>query len=106
MIATHAMYHTTTCHPHALSPPCHTANDGATILELMDVENQIGRLMVELSKSQDHEIGDGTTGVCACLSVCSVCVCICVCLPVCASICVCLSVCVCLPVCVCVCLYL
>lgn len=39
------------------------ANDGATILEMMEVENQIGKLMVELSKSQDHEIGDGTTGV-------------------------------------------
>ncbi len=39
------------------------ANDGATILEQMEVENQIGRLLVELSKSQDHEIGDGTTGV-------------------------------------------
>lgn len=38
-------------------------NDGATILELMEVENQIGKLLVELSKSQDHEIGDGTTGV-------------------------------------------
>jgi T-complex protein 1 subunit epsilon len=39
------------------------ANDGATILEMMEVENQIGKLLVELSKSQDHEIGDGTTGV-------------------------------------------
>lgn len=29
----------------------------------MEVQNQIGRLLVELSKSQDHEIGDGTTGV-------------------------------------------
>lgn len=38
-------------------------NDGATILKMMDVENQIARLMVELSKSQDDEIGDGTTGV-------------------------------------------
>ncbi|KAF6254930.1 chaperonin complex component [Scenedesmus sp. NREL 46B-D3] len=38
-------------------------NDGATILEQMEVQNQIGRLLVELSKSQDHEIGDGTTGV-------------------------------------------
>ncbi len=27
------------------------------------MENQIGKLLVELSKSQDHEIGDGTTGV-------------------------------------------
>ena len=38
-------------------------NDGATILQMMDVENQIAKLMVELSKSLDDEIGDGTTGV-------------------------------------------
>ncbi|KAG8009414.1 T-complex protein 1 subunit epsilon [Nibea albiflora] len=38
-------------------------NDGATILGLMDVDHQIAKLMVELSKSQDDEIGDGTTGV-------------------------------------------
>ncbi|KAB2052968.1 hypothetical protein ES319_A12G155900v1 [Gossypium barbadense] len=38
-------------------------NDGATILEHMDVDNQITKLMVELSRSQDYEIGDGTTGV-------------------------------------------
>jgi T-complex protein 1 subunit epsilon len=38
-------------------------NDGATILQEMLIENQIGRLLVELSKSQDDEIGDGTTGV-------------------------------------------
>jgi len=38
-------------------------NDGATILNMMDIDNQIGKLMVELAKSQDDEIGDGTTGV-------------------------------------------
>mmetsp|Transcript_15323 Transcript_15323/g.22937 ORF Transcript_15323/g.22937 Transcript_15323/m.22937 type:complete len:536 (-) Transcript_15323:44-1651(-) len=38
-------------------------NDGATILDEMHVENQVAKLMVELSKSQDNEIGDGTTGV-------------------------------------------
>jgi T-complex protein 1 subunit epsilon len=38
-------------------------NDGATILEQMDVEHEIAKLMVQLSKSQDDEIGDGTTGV-------------------------------------------
>lgn len=38
-------------------------NDGATILEEMDVQHQIGKLLVNLSKSQDDEIGDGTTGV-------------------------------------------
>jgi hypothetical protein len=38
-------------------------NDGATILAQMDVEHQIAKLLVQLSKSQDDEIGDGTTGV-------------------------------------------
>ena len=38
-------------------------NDGATILSKMDVEHQIAKLLVQLSKSQDDEIGDGTTGV-------------------------------------------
>lgn len=38
-------------------------NDGATILNNMDVEHQIAKLMVQLAKSQDDEIGDGTTGV-------------------------------------------
>lgn len=38
-------------------------NDGATILQQMDVEHQIAKLLVQLSRSQDDEIGDGTTGV-------------------------------------------
>ncbi len=38
-------------------------NDGATILAKMHVEHQIAKLIVELSASQDDEIGDGTTGV-------------------------------------------
>lgn len=38
-------------------------NDGATILAQMSVDNEIAKLLVELSKSQDDEIGDGTTGV-------------------------------------------
>ncbi|PHT38147.1 T-complex protein 1 subunit epsilon [Capsicum baccatum] len=38
-------------------------NDGATILEQMDVDNQIAKLMVQWSRSQDYEIGDGTIGV-------------------------------------------
>ncbi|KAF2902844.1 hypothetical protein ILUMI_03338 [Ignelater luminosus] len=38
-------------------------NDGATILKNMDVDHEIGKLLVELSQSQDDEIGDGTTGV-------------------------------------------
>ncbi len=39
------------------------SNDGATILEQMNVEHKVAHLLVELSKSQDNEIGDGTTGV-------------------------------------------
>jgi T-complex protein 1 subunit epsilon len=38
-------------------------NDGATILEKMDVSHHVAKLLVELSKSQDAEIGDGTTGI-------------------------------------------
>lgn len=38
-------------------------NDGATIMKNMDVEHHVAKLMMELSQSQDDEIGDGTTGV-------------------------------------------
>ncbi|KIJ53789.1 hypothetical protein M422DRAFT_222485 [Sphaerobolus stellatus SS14] len=38
-------------------------NDGATILSQMQVDHQIAKLLVQLSRSQDDEIGDGTTGV-------------------------------------------
>merc|ERR1711907_191725 len=38
-------------------------NDGATILQRMEIQNQIAKIMVQLSHSQDNEVGDGTTGV-------------------------------------------
>lgn len=38
-------------------------NDGATMLQKMEVEHQVAKLLVDLSQSQDNEIGDGTTGV-------------------------------------------
>lgn len=38
-------------------------NDGATILQEIQIDSQVAKLMVELSASQDDEIGDGTTGV-------------------------------------------
>mmetsp|Transcript_6056 Transcript_6056/g.6616 ORF Transcript_6056/g.6616 Transcript_6056/m.6616 type:complete len:535 (-) Transcript_6056:35-1639(-) len=38
-------------------------NDGATIMDNMLVKDQVAKLMVDLSKSQDNEIGDGTTSV-------------------------------------------
>ncbi len=36
-------------------------NDGASILEEMNVEHPVAKLMVEIAKSQDKEVGDGTT---------------------------------------------
>lgn len=45
-------------------------NDGATILSQMDVEHQIAKLLVDLSQSQDDEIGDGTTGVVGMIEIC------------------------------------
>merc|ERR1711988_900839 len=38
-------------------------NDGATILQQMEIQNQIAKIMVQLSNSRDNEVGDGTTGV-------------------------------------------
>ena len=38
-------------------------NDGATILKEMDVSHPIAKFVVELAKSQDDEVGDGTTSV-------------------------------------------
>ncbi len=38
-------------------------NDGATILDEIDVEHPSAKIMVELSKAQDNEAGDGTTTV-------------------------------------------
>jgi len=39
-------------------------NDGATILSQMSVYHPTAKMLVELSKSQDIEAGDGTTSVC------------------------------------------
>jgi thermosome len=36
-------------------------NDGVTILEEMNIEHPIGKIMVEISKTQEKEVGDGTT---------------------------------------------
>src|SRR5690348_2989104 len=36
-------------------------NDGATILQEMNVEHPIARIMMEIAKTQDKEVGDGTT---------------------------------------------
>nr|QNO51061.1 thermosome subunit [Methanosarcinales archaeon ANME-1 ERB6] len=36
-------------------------NDGATILKEMDIEHPAAKMMVEIAKTQDNEVGDGTT---------------------------------------------
>ena len=36
-------------------------NDGATILKELDIEHPAAKMVVEVSKTQDNECGDGTT---------------------------------------------
>eukprot|EP00978_Attheya_sp_CCMP212_P037443 scaffold176427_cov44-Attheya_sp.AAC.1 len=38
-------------------------NDGATILQQLEVEHPAARVLVDLAQLQDHEVGDGTTSV-------------------------------------------
>jgi len=37
------------------------SNDGATILSEMSIDHPAGKMMVEVAKTQDDEVGDGTT---------------------------------------------
>ncbi|MBN2066904.1 MAG: TCP-1/cpn60 chaperonin family protein [Candidatus Diapherotrites archaeon] len=37
------------------------SNDGATILDEMSIDHPAGKMMVEVAKTQDEEVGDGTT---------------------------------------------
>lgn len=39
-------------------------NDGATILKSIAVDNAAAKILIEISKVQDDEVGDGTTSVC------------------------------------------
>lgn len=39
------------------------SNDGATIVKLLDIVHPAAKTLVEISKSQDAEVGDGTTTV-------------------------------------------
>lgn len=38
-------------------------NDGATIVELLNIVHPAARILVDIAKAQDEEIGDGTTSV-------------------------------------------
>merc|ERR1712178_449700 len=39
-------------------------NDGATILKSIYVDNPAAKVLIDISKVQDDEVGDGTTSVC------------------------------------------
>ena len=39
-------------------------NDGATILKSIALDNPAAKVLVNISKVQDDEVGDGTTSVC------------------------------------------
>ncbi len=39
------------------------SNDGATIMNLLDIVHPAAKLLVDIAKSQDNEVGDGTTTV-------------------------------------------
>jgi T-complex protein 1 subunit beta len=38
-------------------------NDGATILKSLHMDNPAGKILIDISKTQDDEVGDGTTSV-------------------------------------------
>ena len=39
------------------------SNDGATIMKLLDIVHPAAKTLVDISMSQDAEVGDGTTSV-------------------------------------------
>lgn len=39
------------------------SNDGATILQLLDIVHPAAKVLVDIAKAQDDEVGDGTTSV-------------------------------------------
>lgn len=41
----------------------HVTNDGATILKSIGVDNPAAKILVDMSRVQDDEVGDGTTSV-------------------------------------------
>ena len=54
--------------PAALSPATpyspQVTNDGATILKSVLIDNPAAKVLIDISKVQDDEVGDGTTSVC------------------------------------------
>ena len=38
-------------------------NDGATILKSIHIDNPAAKILIDISRTQDEEVGDGTTTV-------------------------------------------
>ena len=38
-------------------------NDGATVMKLLDIVHPAARILTDIARSQDAEVGDGTTSV-------------------------------------------
>ena len=38
-------------------------NDGATIIQMLDIVHPAAKSLADIAKSQDNEVGDGTTSV-------------------------------------------
>lgn len=49
--------------PHTPVTQVTISNDGATIMHLLDIVHPAAKTLVDIAKSQDAEIGDGTTSV-------------------------------------------
>merc|ERR1719262_515226 len=39
-------------------------NDGATVMKKLNVSHPAAKILVDIAKAQDSEVGDGTTSVC------------------------------------------
>ena len=50
--------------PQSASAPIQVTNDGATILKAVLVDNPAAKILCDISRIQDEEVGDGTTSVC------------------------------------------
>ena len=46
------------------TPSPQVTNDGATILKSVLIDNPAAKVLIDISKVQDDEVGDGTTSVC------------------------------------------
>ncbi|KAF8351728.1 chaperonin Cpn60/TCP-1 family [Amanita rubescens] len=54
----------------ASSGDINVTNDGATILKSIQLDNAAAKILVNISKVQDDEVGDGTTSVCVLAAEC------------------------------------